>query len=259
MGQVVDTETAVEFMKETLERVDVDELGRIAAEVEQKAVTFAARLSPQALAVLSHDDFAALLTGIFSTRGTFRQALMRCEWPLLRERMLALVHGGEPVEQRLQTFADHLGADGFAENLRIDFATELLHFSAPERHWLWTRWMWDPRTRTGALPLVTTAAYDLGDGRAGETYLKVGKAVAFVHEVGEAAGFQRISRTVFGTDVFLACVYTIYTYTVLRMRMTKEFNKVVPQLAEFVRRLLGVHRKTGPTGPAGTVAAPLST
>jgi len=31
-------------------------------------------------------------------------------------------------------------------------------------------------------------------------------------------------------------------YTVLRMRMTQEFNKVVPDLPDLVRRLLGVYR-----------------
>ena len=64
-----------------------------------------------------------------------------------------------------------------------------------------------------------------------------------MHEVGSAAGFQTISRSIFGTDVYLCCVYVIYAYTVLRMRMTQEFNKVMPGLPEFCRRLLGVHQK----------------
>ena len=73
--------------------------------------------------------------------------------------------------------------------------------------------------------------------------IEVGRAVAFVHEVGDAAGFQKISRNVFGTDVYLCCVYVVYAYTVLKMRMTQEFNKVMPGLPEFCRRLLGVHRR----------------
>ena len=54
--------------------------------------------------------------------------------------------------------------------------------------------------------------------------------------------FSKISRSIFGTDVFLCSVYVIYVYTVLRMRMTQEFNRVMPDLPEFCRRLLGVHR-----------------
>ena len=64
-----------------------------------------------------------------------------------------------------------------------------------------------------------------------------------MHEVGNATGFRKISQTIFGTDVFLSCVYVIYVYTVLRMRMTQEFNKVIPGLPEFSRRLFGIHKK----------------
>jgi hypothetical protein len=31
-------------------------------------------------------------------------------------------------------------------------------------------------------------------------------------------------------------------YTVLRLRMTQEFNRIVPELPDLVRRLLGVYR-----------------
>ena len=40
----------------------------------------------------------------------------------------------------------------------------------------------------------------------------------------------------------LACVYAVYMYTVLRLRMTQEFNRIVPELPDLVRRLLGVYR-----------------
>jgi hypothetical protein len=68
-----------------------------------------------------------------------------------------------------------------------------------------------------------------------------------VHEVGDGAGFKKISNSVFGTDVFLCCVYVIYAYTVLKMRMTQEFNKVIPELAPFCRRLLGLQWSQSPS------------
>ena len=46
----------------------------------------------------------------------------------------------------------------------------------------------------------------------------------------------------FGTDVFLASVYGVYMYTTLRLRMTQEFSKIMPELDELLRRLLGVHK-----------------
>jgi hypothetical protein len=84
--------------------------------------------------------------------------------------------------------------------------------------------------------------YDFTAPTMGETYMKVGEGTFFVKATGDAAGFTRIGKGSFGIDVYLACVYTIYIYTTVRMRMTQEFNKVIPELPEMCRRLLGVHR-----------------
>ena len=258
MGQVVDTVTAKEFMAETLNRVDSRELSRICQEVEAKSLWFRQKLVRDAFGELSHEDFGAILRRVFATRGKTRKSLEGIDWPRMRAGLEALLFGADEVQDRLQSFVGDLHSqdETLAENLLTDFATELLHFSQPDRYWLWARWMWDARTRTGALPLVTTAAYDLSGETIGEIYPKVGRAIAFVHEVGESAGFQRISHTVFGTDVFLSCVYAIYTYTVLRIRMTKEFNKVMPMLPELSRRLLGVYERAPRTpGSSGSGVA----
>lgn len=241
MGQVVDTETAKEFMSETLEKVDAEELAKICADVEAKSAWFGETLSREALPDLSAERFAEVMAKIFSTRGKTKKALLALDFDDLRAWIFDLLYGGGAIEARFDAFTQRL--DGVAENLRADFASELLHFTRPDEYWLWTRWMWDPRTKTGSLPLVTTAAYDLSGGRPSEIYMKAGRAITFVHEVGEAAGYQTISRSIFGTDVFLSCVYVVYAYTVLRMRMTQEFNKVMPGLPEFSRRLLGVRKK----------------
>lgn len=241
MDQVVDTDTAREFMKETLEKVEPEELEKICAEVEAKSAWFREKLGPEAFADFTREDYTEVLRRIFSTRGKTRQTLAQAEFAPMRDRIGELLHGTEALESRFHSFVERL--DGMDNNLRMDFAGELLHFTDPERYWLWARWMWDPRTRTGSLPLVVTSAYDFEGEHAGDVYIKVGRAVAFVHEVGNAAGFQTISRSIFGTDVYLCCVYVVYAYTVLRMRMTQEFNKVMPGLPEFCRRLLGIHHK----------------
>jgi hypothetical protein len=126
--------------------------------------------------------------------------------------------------------------------MRHDLASECLHYTDPDRYWLWTRWIWDPASRTGALPLVTTDGYDLGGATAAATYLRVGEALAFVQRTGEAAGFTRIGRGRFGVDVYLACVYGVYVYTAVGLRITREFTRVIPPLPELCRRLLGLHR-----------------
>ncbi|MEE8435518.1 MAG: hypothetical protein V3S64_12090, partial [bacterium] len=71
---------------------------------------------------------------------------------------------------------------------------------------------------------------------------------AMVNAVGHAEGFSNIGRGLFGTNVFLACVYTVFMYTAFKMRLSEEFNRILPELPEFTRRILGVHNLHGGDG-----------
>ncbi len=258
-GQIVDTETAREFMAQTLEKASRAELGDIVAELEEKSARFQQLLAPGSLPALERDQLRQVLRSIFATRRKANAILDAIGVSTLREAIGQLLYDEESTQARFQNFVDGLsgfwgdvrltgkplpGKDEFdlPENVLCDLASELLHFTSPDDRWLWTRWMWDPRVGTGALPLVIEDQYDLHGHDAGETYMKVGVAVAFVRATGEAADFARfgLHSSPFGIDVFLACVYAVYMYTTLRLRMTQEFNKVVPQLPELSRRLLGV-------------------
>ena len=126
----------------------------------------------------------------------------------------------------IRTEFQHVLADH--PSAAFDLPSDLLHFAYPDRYWLWARWMWNPRTETGALALVTDEEFDFGDDDPGLAYMRIGEAVAFVGETGRAAGLATLDSGPFGIDVFLGCVYAIYMYTVLRMRMTQEFNRIVP-------------------------------
>ena len=240
MSQIVDTESAKEFLKEVSASVSPDELKAICENLEIKSRFFQQRLGAAAIEKLSGQEIHQILRAVFATRRKAASILKQFPAQSLQTWMADLLHGEQTPEQRFQQFFDRL--EGLDDNSRFDLAGELLHYTFPERYWLWNRWMWDPRVKTGALPLVTTEDVDLSAPTFGGMYLNVGKALAFVHEVGDAAGFQRIDRSLFGTTVFLCSVYAVYSYTVLRMRMTQEFNKVVPALPELTRRLLGVHR-----------------
>jgi hypothetical protein len=239
-GQVVDTQSASEFMRETLETVSRDELLSVAALLDAKAAGFAALLgSPGQARQLPRDDLRRVLRSIFATRRKADVILDDIGPARLGAAIDDLLHGERVVAERFSAFDRVLRAHpepGF------DLPSELLHFTAPDRWWLWTRWMWDPRAGTGSLALVTTEDFDLDAPDRGEGYLRVGEAMAFVNETGKAVGFTDLGSGLFGTDVFLACVYSVYMYTVLRLRMTQEFNRIVPELPDLVRRLLGVYR-----------------
>ena len=63
-----------------------------------------------------------------------------------------------------------------------------------------------------------------------------------VNLAGHEEGFSRLGRGMFGTDIFLACVYSVYMNTVFRMKLSEEFNRILPELPEFTRRILGIQK-----------------
>jgi hypothetical protein len=238
-GQVVDTEAAQEFMREAQALIQQPELDSIARELEAKSRRFQERLDRAVLPDLSPERLRECLRSIFSARRHADALLASGGAEIWRGALWDLLHGDAPVAVRIDSFETRL-AD-VDPRIRRDVAGEALHFFDPGRHWLWTCWVWDPETRTGALPLVTMEEHDLTAGSAGQTYLRVGEGIAFVNETGRAAGFTRFGTEAFGVDVYLACVYGVYLYTITRMKMSREFTTVIPPLPQLVRRLLGVH------------------
>lgn len=238
-GQVVDTETAEEFMREVATVASAEDIVAIVNACSRKGDGFAALLGDGRARAIGHEDLRRVLRSIFSTR-RFADAILAEIGPSrLAVEIDNLLHGVDAVPDRFDRFDSALAA--FA-NPGFDLPGELLHFTYPDRYWSWTRWMWDPHVDTGALRLVTMEEFELAASGRGETYLRVGQAIAFVQETGRAAGFVGFGAGPFAADVFLACVYGVYMYTVLRMRLTQEFNKVVPELPDLVRRLMGVYR-----------------
>ncbi len=240
LGQIVDTPSALEFMREALEKITEEELTAIVAELRYKSQRFRHLFSLENLSEFDESVFRALLRSIFSTRRRVPEIRERIETGTFREALKDLLHGTTPLEMRFDAFCEQL--EPLDLSIRCDLAGECLHYWDFERYWLWTRWLWDPEHNTGALPLVTIEEYNLHGDTPGSTYMKVGEAIAFVNGVGEAAGFQHGGRGLLGTDVYLACVYVVYLYTVTRMRMTKEFNRVIPKFPELTRRLLGAYK-----------------
>ncbi len=239
MSQLIDMEAAKEFMKETLAKVEKENLTDIANSLVEKSALFQQVLAQERLNELSQEELDQVLQRIFSIRRKLPEVYGHISFNKLRSAIFHLLYSAGKPDFRFQAFCDALGE--LDTPLKYDITGELLHFTFPNKYWLWSRWMWDPKNKTGALPLVTSEDFDLQGENLGEVYMKVGKAVAFVHSVAEMAEFQFIHRSLFGTDVYLSCVYIIYSYTVLQMKMTKEFNEVMPGLTEFSRRLLGVY------------------
>jgi len=238
---VVDVPSAQEFLAEIHKRATREQLDAIVAQLQRKSERFAQWLEPPALHAEDGAAVRALLGGVFATRRRVSAVLGTEPARALGARIEALVHGSAPLAERFDGFCAQVDLPAATA---AELASELLHFGDPGAHWLWARWTWNPETRTGALPLVVHDDFDLEADGPGATYVKVGEAVRFLDETPEAASFRPREGGPLGTDVFLVGVYSVYMSTVLGLKMSQEFNAVVPALPELARRLLGVHRPT---------------
>ncbi|NOX36213.1 MAG: hypothetical protein GXO78_01630 [Calditrichaeota bacterium] len=240
MALFIDKQSTKEFMLETLSRITLEELEQIQADLHLKSQCVQEMVRQASGGRFSDGTLRQLLRCVFATRRRANKIADRYPADYFARHIQSLLDPGKPVEWRFQEFF-HAFPDIEASQ-RYDLASEILFFSHPDQYWMWTRWMWDPRTRTGSLPLVLMEQVSLEGNSEGEIYRKVGEAVRHLQEIGRTREIPSFLQTAYGVYTYLACVYVIYSYTVLRMRMTQEFNKVMPKLPEFIRRLLGIYR-----------------
>ena len=150
-GPVVDTQSAQEFRREILDRITAAELQGIAAGLERKSRAMRDLLQPG-----TRPDRAALrqvLRLVFAARRRADQILDTVGPDRLGAAITDLLGPDDDLTARFDRF------DAVLSGLpapALDLPGELLHFTYPGQYWLWTRWIWDPATKTGALGLVTT-------------------------------------------------------------------------------------------------------
>ncbi len=235
---VVDSEAALEFMKEATKVASTSELEDIGQRLQAKSRRFRELLAAERLAELDEDGLKQLVGSIFSLRRKARRLVRKNGIERLGRELAELVHGSAEVTARFDRFVG--AVEGLERAMIVSLASEVLHYSDPRRYHLWTHWIWNPKTGTGALPLVVQQDADLEGGSDGEVYAKVGRTLARVDAQGHAMGYSRSGAGLFGTDVFLACVYAVYMFTVFRIKLSQEFNRILPELPELVERVLGV-------------------
>lgn len=241
---ILDRECGHEFLKEATRLASSSELCDIGVDLESKSRLFRDALSSSALDALDEPGLRRLLDRVFLVRRKARVLFRAHDAVFLRDEIRSLLHGERPVGERFDRFTDRV--TGLPEPLVVGLASELLHFYAPDRYWLWAHWIWDPKTGGGSLPLLLNGDEGLrGAETRGQTYERVGRALFALDTEGRAEGFTSLGKGRFGTDVYLASVYAVYMYTVFRMRLSKEFTRLLPELPELARRILGVHHRRG--------------
>jgi hypothetical protein len=232
----VDVPTAKELIEQIHQHLSVQELQALVGELTAKSRALRSLLCGTELDV---PTVRAALEWTFVSRRRASAVLGARSEQELRAWIGELLFGEGPRGQRLERFCR--GAGPLAEAAAAELGSELLHFTDPDRHGLWTRWVWSSESRTGALALLIGEQFELDGGGTAQTYERVCEAIAVLDQSPEASSLRQPGSGRLGTDVLLACTYGVYMRTVLGLKMTNEFNALVPPMAQLARRLLGTH------------------
>jgi hypothetical protein len=155
-----------------------------------------------------------------------------------------LLTGEASAPVRVAAFVEKLNT--LDTRLALELATGLLHNTFPKDNWLWTRWLWDPTTGTGILPLLAGSSHNLLATNLAEGYSRVGAVTAMSMKFAEGTGLwtdelmSNEKRALFANSAFLACAYAVYMYGSTSWRLSRDFNELLPSLPNMARRLLGL-------------------
>lgn len=188
----------------------------------------------------SFADIASAVTHTRANARTITNYFDQSDKSLFEE----LLKGNAPTPVRVAVFVEKLNA--LDTRLALELATGLLHNSFPRDNWLWTRWLWDPTTGTGILPLLAGSTHNLLATNLADGYARVGTVTAMSMKFAEGTDLfsselmNDPKRAPFANSAFLACAYAVYMYGTTSWRLSRDFNELLPSLPDMARRLLGL-------------------
>jgi hypothetical protein len=234
-------------LQEALKQVSPEDVIAVADELAERHTRLftGLRADPAGLAV-SFAEIAAAVTHTRANARSITNYFGHGDYKLFSE----LLSGEAPAPVRVAMFVEGLNA--IDTRLALELATGLLHNIFPDDNWLWTRWLWDPTSATGILPLLAGSTHNLLATNIADGYARVGAVAAMSLKFGEGTGLwtdELVSnerRAQFANSAFLACAYTVYMYGSTSWRLSRDFNELLPSLPNMARRLLGLPKKEMP-------------
>ena len=177
-----------------------------------KASLFEEVLGKGQVAELTEAEFYDLAAFTTPVRRRIGAWLGRNGFAAMRGRLVALLDGWSDLgtaDQRIGAFVASFPADREHRWSR-DLAAEVLHFTAPDRYPLMTRWMWDAKVNTGVLREIWHSDDNVEPGK-----IAVDDGFAtFVTLREELEGFLQgngVFRDLpFYTDLLCAHIYAAY-------------------------------------------------
>ncbi len=236
----IDSESAHEFLMEAIKLASSTELEDIGRRMQKKSALFQAVLQPSAISELTEEKLKTLFKHMFFLRRKLSVLIQNNTMESIQNEFTTLLYGEQDLAIRYNRFITTIS--GLNETLSISLASELLYFTNPEKYWLMNKWILDPKTKGGALSLILQNDYEVKGETSGDLYKSIGEAIQMASQAGQVEGFSRIAQGLYGTHVFLACVYAVYMFTVFKIKLSKEFNRILPELPELARRVLGVQK-----------------
>ncbi len=238
LADFVDQDTAHQVLLEATRRISADELEDLGRRLERKASLFRETFRADRIDALTEGELDTVLCHVFSIRTRRRRILAKLGHQELARRARVLLYGVGSPGERLQAFVEAM--DVVDTERARSLGSEILHFTTPNRTWLWTPWIWNPKTGKGVLPVLTTDKVVLGGETDAERYDSVGRATMLVAADGHQAGYGRLGRGLLGCDAFLATCYAVTLHTLYVVNISQEFKRFLPELPEMARRLLGI-------------------
>ena len=165
--EIVDSDCAHEFLMEASKLASSEELEDTSYRLERKSEIFQRLLSAEAVEALDEERLRTLFGLVFFLRRKSKKFIAENGVEPLRNNIGLLLYGDQAPGRRLEQFCSTVR--GLDEPKMVALASELMHFAHPERYWLWTSWIWDPKTEAGALPLVLQKDIDLQGDTLGDT------------------------------------------------------------------------------------------
>jgi hypothetical protein len=232
-----------ETLQEALKQVSSEDVIAIADELaERHARLFLGLETDSVKLVSSFADVAAAVTHTRANARTITNYFVQGDYKIFE----GLLHGESPAPVRVANFVEKMNA--LDTRLALELASGLLHNRYPNEYWLWTRWLWDPTTGTGILPLLAGSTHNLLADNLADGYARVGAVTAMSMKFAEGTGLwtdelmANGKRAQFANSAFLACAYNVYLYGTTSWRLSREFNNLLPSLPNMARKLLGLKK-----------------
>lgn len=232
-----------ETLQEALKQVSPEDVIAIADELaERHARLFLGFEIDSARLTSSFADIAAAVTHTRTSARTITNYFAQGDYKIFED----LLRGESPTPVRVAKFVEKLNA--LDTRLALELASGFLHNTSPNDYWLWTRWLWDPTTGTGILPLLAGSTHNLLAENLADGYARVGAVSAMSLKFGEGTGLWtdelmvNEKRAQFANSAFLACAYSVYLYGTTSWRLSREFNNLLPSLPNMSRKLLGLKK-----------------